>query len=464
MIIKVSQFLNFLINNIGSSVNPKTRGLINKSNAEFTPLVDNILDGSLARPIGGGDSLQKSSNAQLNNFGVGAFRVENPSTARLQGKSKYSCKDFLYNLLCPCKMSLGKRNANVKNTKQRWREFKKEAKQFDNHREDASKVTNLVELEEHYDLLIIQYDGVINQLRNDINDLQSEEVKVPEVQISEVQYPVAQYSEVQYSGAQYPGAQFPVAQYPEAQYSEAQYPEAQFPEAQYPGAQYPEAQYPVAQYPGAQYPGAQFPEAQYPGVQYPGAQFPEAQFPEAQYPVAQYSVAQYSEAQYPVAQYPVDQNPVAQYNGAQYHGAQHPGIIYDASLPQINQPTQRFQNQGEAKVKVDLKNLKKDSKKSSKKDSKKDRHESISNLLSKSRATSEHKGEVKSIHKIVKREVNKLLTDKESKSSEKDTIENALRDLDINSSGKFEDLDIDFGQNKDKEEEKQWNTPSLPKI
>jgi hypothetical protein len=77
MIIKVSQFMNLLIDNIGSSVNPKTKGLMNKSNAEFTPLVDNILEVSVARPIGAGASTNKSSSAQLNNFGAGDFRGEN---------------------------------------------------------------------------------------------------------------------------------------------------------------------------------------------------------------------------------------------------------------------------------------------------------------------------------------------------------------------------------------------------
>jgi hypothetical protein len=218
-------------------------------------------------------------------------------------------------------------------------------------------------------------------------------------------------------------------------------------EVKVPAVQIGEVNYPVAQYPGAQYPVVMQPVAQYPGVVYP----------EAQYPGAQYHGAQYPGAQYPGAIQP----------GAQYPGVIYPDVGYNAHLPIIDQPVQPKQSQGITKDKIDSStNLKKNSKK----DSKKDRNESISNLLSKSRATSEHKGEVKSIHKIVKREVNKLLVEKEPEpdTEEKEIIENVFRDLNIHASGKFEDFDIDFTKDpekvEDKEEEKQWNTSSLPKI
>jgi hypothetical protein len=228
----------------------------------------------------------------------------NASIPRLEGKNKYTCRDFLYYLLCPCKTSLSKRNANVKTTYQKWVEFKKEVKQFENDRDDAAKTIKFTELEERFDLLIKQYNGVIKQLRGDIKEMQTEEV---------------------------------------------------------------------------------------------------SKDPENNY-----------------------------------------GINYQGPTPQKNQFSQ---NQVMTKSKVNVKG---------------EREESISNLLSKGRATSEHKGEVKSIHKIVKREVKQLLTEKEQKELDKDTIEKAIDEFDKMTVGKFDDKDIEFRKNK--EEVKQPTPSGYPKI
>lgn len=205
----------------------------------------------------------------------------------------------MYYLLCPFKTSFSKRNANVKTTYQKWVEFKKEVKQFENDRDDPAKVVKLTELEERFDLLIKQYNGVIKQLRGDIIELQTEETNTN------------------------------------------------------------------------------------------------------------------SESNY--------------------------GINYQGPPPQINQ----------AMIKT-------------KTNAKGDREESISNLISKGRVTSEHKGEVKSIHKIVKREVKQLITEKEQKELDKDTIEKQIDEFDKITAGKFDDKKVEFG--KKKEEKKFPNQSPFPKI
>lgn len=50
---------------------------MNKSNAEFAPLVDNIHEGNALKPNSGGDATNKSNFGNDNNFGVGSFRNNN---------------------------------------------------------------------------------------------------------------------------------------------------------------------------------------------------------------------------------------------------------------------------------------------------------------------------------------------------------------------------------------------------
>jgi hypothetical protein len=65
-------FYEFLTNNIGNIVNPKSKELMNKSNAEFAPLVDNLHEVNVLNPNSRGDVTSKSNFGSNNNFGIGS--------------------------------------------------------------------------------------------------------------------------------------------------------------------------------------------------------------------------------------------------------------------------------------------------------------------------------------------------------------------------------------------------------